>query len=98
MKTLFVTIALAIASPALAWDDNDAIREQGFESPAAAAGHGQRQRRRNATAAAGAVGLGLAVRRPELSALLLRSADPVPYRPQASNLGVFVEGPEGIGS
>jgi hypothetical protein len=32
MKTLFVTIALAIASPALAWDDNDAIREQGFEA------------------------------------------------------------------
>jgi hypothetical protein len=32
MKTLLVTLALAFASPALAWDDNDAIREQGFEA------------------------------------------------------------------
>ena len=32
MKTLFVTIALAIATPALAWDRNDEIREQGFEA------------------------------------------------------------------
>ena len=32
MKTLFVTVALAIASPALAWDENDQIREQGFEA------------------------------------------------------------------
>jgi hypothetical protein len=32
MKALFVTVALAIASPALAWDENDQIREQGFEA------------------------------------------------------------------
>ena len=32
MKTLFVTIVLAIATPALAWDNNDEIREQGREA------------------------------------------------------------------
>lgn len=34
MKSTIITIvaALAFATPALAWDDNDTIREQGFEA------------------------------------------------------------------
>ena len=101
MKTLLVTIALAIASPALAWDDNDiSARLSGLRGPTTAAGHGQRQatamqqpqQRRSlhwptygGCAAPRTIGTATEDTRFQPS-------------PPGSNLGVFIEGPEGIGS